>query len=158
MNRKIRRRRERSRDPPPEFALLRSSPAQQDSRIQRRFRLRGRPETASSWFRNSLSTRPTDWRPDREHSGPSIDQSEAALLTPQPNRAHRMFRLSEIHPDNDAARWLPRFCIPPRLPRDRTASILYLKHFHAVKAPGQLEGQVRLDGPASHTRGLLPQK
>src|SRR6266567_982829 len=143
MNRKILRRHERNHDPPPEFALLRSSPAQQGQRTQRRSRLRAPPETASSWYRNSLSDRPIDWQPDQEHFEPSIDQSAGALRTPPPSRTLRMFRSSEIHLDNDAARWLPRFCIPPQLPRDRTASTPYLKCLRAVKAPGRLEGRTR---------------
>src|SRR5438270_6662638 len=125
MDRKILRKHGRNPALLPEFAPLPSSPARQDWRTQRRFRPRARPETASSWYRNSLSAHRTDWQPDQAHSGSSIDQSEALLRTPQLSRVLRMFRSNEIHLDNDAARWLPRFCIRLQLPRDTTASTLY---------------------------------
>src|SRR5260370_38091602 len=151
MDRKIPRRRGKSLGPPPEFALLRSSPAQPDSRTQRRTRRRVQPETASSWDRNFLSARRTDWQPAQVHFEPSIDQSEAALLTPLPNQAPRMFQSNEIHPDNDAARSLRQFCTPPRRPRDRTASTPCRKYFDPRKAQGRPEGQAKKKEPATHT-------
>src|SRR2546430_14417249 len=105
-------------DPLPEFAPLRSSPAQPEQRTLLRFLRRARPETAWSWCRNFLSIRLTDSQPSQRHSESSIDRNEAASRRPPPNPVLRTFPLSEIHLDNDAVRWLPRFCIPPRRPRD----------------------------------------
>src|SRR5207247_10640789 len=69
----------------------------------------------------------------------------AATLFPYTTlfRSLRTFPWSEIHLDNDAVRWLPRSCIPPRRPRDKTASTLYLKSFDAQRAPGRREVRAR---------------
>ena len=142
-DRKIPRRHGRSRDPLPEFVPLRSSPAQPDQQTLLRFLRRARPETAWSWCRNFLSIRLPDSRPSQKHSESSIDRTEAASRRPPPNPVLRTFPWSEIHLDNDAVRWLPRSCIPPRRPRDKTASTLYLKSFDAQRAPGRREVRAR---------------
>src|SRR5437870_13825217 len=104
-DRKILRRHGRSPDPLPEFAPLRSSPAQPDQRTLLRFLRRARPETAWSWCRNFVSIRLTDSQPRQRHSEASIDRIEAASRGPSPNPVIRTIPWGEILLDNEAGIW-----------------------------------------------------
>src|SRR5439155_195904 len=85
----------------------------------------------------------SDSQPSQKHSESSIDRSEAASRRPPPNPVLRTFPWSEIHPDNDAVRWPPQSCIPPRRPRDKTASTPYPRYYDFRKAPGPREVRAR---------------